>query len=120
MRRARVDNSMVECSFTPKILHSSKSKKNGSDSKSDRKTEVGNRLYEQGQRSIEKKKKLVEDDKIRLKNLSNTHRGKKGGYNKADQDKLFNRLYEQGKKGTKRKIPLSTSHWPTQRWKQWI
>ena len=29
MRRARVDNSMAECSFTPKILNSSKSKKIG-------------------------------------------------------------------------------------------
>ena len=103
MRRARVDNSMAECSFTPKILNSSKSKKIGSNSKSDRKAEVGNRLYEQGQRSIEKKKKRVEDDKIRLKNLSNAHHGKKGGYNKADQDKLFNRLYEEGKKKARKR-----------------
>ena len=103
MRRTRVDNSMVECSFTPKILQRSKSKKNASDSKSDKKAEVGNRLYQQGQRSIEKKKKLVEDDKIRLKNLSKARRMKKGGYNKADQDKLFNRLYEQGKKKTQKR-----------------
>ena len=79
MRRARVDNSMVECSFTPKILHSSKSKKNGSDSKSDKKPKLGIVCTSRAKRSIEKKKKLVEDDKIRLKNLSNTHRGEEGG-----------------------------------------
>ncbi len=100
MRRARVDNSMAECSFKPKISHNSKINKKLSNLRkaNDSDNEIGTRLYEQGKRSIEKKKKRVEDDKIRMKNLSNKTNKV---YKKADQDKLFNRLYEHGKKKTR-------------------
>ena len=92
MRRARVDNSMAECSFKPKLSHNSKIDKKLSNRRAAN-GEIGNRLYEQGKRSMEKKKKLIEDDKVKFKNLSHTR-----NTSKKDQAKLFNRLYEQGKK----------------------
>jgi hypothetical protein len=102
MRRARVDNSMAECSFKPKISRNSKidKKLNNLRKVDDSNNTIGTRLYEQGKRSMEKKKKLVEDDKIRMKNLSNF---KNKVYKKADQDKLFNRLYEHGKRKTQKR-----------------
>jgi hypothetical protein len=99
-RKALVDNTMAECTFSPAISKpsSGKQKKEQSDAAVEDTTPASERLYNQGVAMLERRKKTEEEEKnigpIKSKVVTS----------EGEQLKFFNRLYESGVAKTKKRL----------------